>query len=175
MIILEILLALVVIIMVAALFSPTKWTIQTDIIIHKSKQEIFNYIKILRNSENYNKWVMTDPTMKKDFKGTDGTVGFVYSWDSNNKSVGKGEQEITKLLEGQRIDYEIRFKKPFEGISSASIALESVSENETKVSWSFSSSNTYMMKVMHVVMNLKKVLTKDLQTSLTHLKNNLEK
>lgn len=57
--------------------------IQRSIIINKPKQEIFNYVKSLMNQENFSKWVMTDPDMKKSFKGTDGTVGFCYAWDGN--------------------------------------------------------------------------------------------
>lgn len=52
-----------------------------------------------------------DPNMKKDFRGTDGTVGFVYAWDGNKKA-GKGEQEIKKITEGERVDVEVRFEKP---------------------------------------------------------------
>lgn len=174
-IIICIILGIVVFICIAALFSPNQWSIQAEAIINKPRQDVFDYIKILKNSEHFNKWVMTDPKMKKGFKGIDGTVGFVYSWNSENKSVGVGSQEIIRLIEGERIDYEIRFIKPFEGISSASISTESISNTQTKVIWVFSSSNTYMMKVMHVLLNLKKVLLKDLQTSLNNLKNILEK
>ncbi len=162
-------------IFIAAFFSPSQWSIQAEAVINKPKQEVFDYIKILKNSEHFNKWVMTDPKMKKEFKGIDGTVGFIYSWNSENKSVGAGSQEIIKLIEGEKVEYEIRFIKPFEGISTASISTESISDNQTKVIWVFSSSNTYMMKVMHVLLNLKKVLLKDLQTSLNNLKNILEK
>ncbi len=44
---------------------------------------------------------MTDPLMKKQFKGTDGTVGFLYAWDSQNNEVGKGEQEIERIKDGK--------------------------------------------------------------------------
>jgi hypothetical protein len=115
-----------------------------------------------------------DPGMKKDYKGTDGTVGFVYSWDSNNKNVGKGEQEIIKI-DDKRIDYEIRFKKPFEGISTAYLATEAVSPNQTKVTWEFKGIRNYPMKIMHLLLNLKKMLGKDLATGLATLKTVLEK
>lgn len=32
--------------------------------------------------------------MKREFRGEDGTVGFVAAWDSENPDAGKGEQEI---------------------------------------------------------------------------------
>jgi hypothetical protein len=36
---------------------------------------------------------------EKGIRGTDGTVGFVYGWDSKNKNAGKGEQEIMNITE----------------------------------------------------------------------------
>jgi hypothetical protein len=50
--------------------------------------------------------------MKKEFRGTDGTDGFVYAWDGN-KNAGSGEQEIKRITDGDRIDLEIRFARPF--------------------------------------------------------------
>ncbi len=47
--------------------------------------------------------------MKTEYRGTDGTVGFVSAWDSPVRDAGKGEQEITKIDDGKRIDYELRF------------------------------------------------------------------
>jgi len=38
--------------------------------------------------------------LRSCYTGNDGTVGFVLAWDSTNKSVGKGEQEITNVEEG---------------------------------------------------------------------------
>ncbi len=174
MLALEITLLIIAAILIAALFSHTNWTIEAAIEIQKPKQEVYDYLKILKNSEKYNKWVMTDPNMKKAFKGADGTVGFVYSWESENKQVGEGEQEIKNLIEGNRIDYEIRFIKPFAGTSTSSLLLESLSDKLTRVNWTFNSSNNYMMKIMHVLFNLKKVLLKDLQASLGNLKSILD-
>jgi hypothetical protein len=172
--ILIIILAILVIPFIIALFMAKDFSIEKDIIINKPQQEVFDYIKILKNSGNYNKWVMTDPNLRKSFTGTDGTVGFVYGWDSDNKQVGKGEQEIKKLT-NTRVDYEIRFEKPFKGISTAYIDTASIDTNKTKVTWVFSSDRNYLMCIMHLLLNLKKVLGNDLQTSLVNLKTLLEK
>lgn len=45
-----------------------------ETVIDKPRQEVFNYVKFIRNQDAYNKWVMTDPAMKKDSKGKYGTV-----------------------------------------------------------------------------------------------------
>src|SRR3954464_12688511 len=107
----KILLGLVIIIAIvaiAALFVGDEMTIEKEITINKPKQEVFAYIKILKNQTHYSKWVMEDPNVKLDYQGTDGTVGFVMAWDSENKNVGKGSQTIAKLDENNRMDLDIR-------------------------------------------------------------------
>ena len=64
-------------------------------VINKTKSEVFAYIK---NQNNYSVWNKKDPNSKIEYKGEDGTDGFVASWDSNMKDVGKGEQEIKKII-----------------------------------------------------------------------------
>jgi hypothetical protein len=174
-IILVVIAAIIVIILIAAASLSKDYIIERQTVINKPKVEVFNYIKFLKNADAYNKWIMMDPNLKKNYKGTDGTIGFVSYWDSENKNVGKGEQEIINIVEGERVDYEIRFIKPFEGTSFAYITTEAVAEDRTKVTWVFKGVRSYGMKIFHMLFNLKKVLGKDLQTSLDNLKNVLEK
>lgn len=174
----KILIALAIIIaipLVIALFTRKEYSVIREVTINKPKAEVFEYVKQIKNQDQYSKWNMTDPNMKKDYKGTDGTVGFVYSWDSNNENVGKGEQEIVSIKEGEKIDMELRFIKPFEGKANAALATSSAGENQTKVTWSFNSKMPYPMNIMLLVMNMEDMLGKDLEEGLTSLKSNLEK
>ncbi len=43
-----------------------------------------------------------------NIKGVDGTVGAVSAW-SGNREVGVGEEEIKKISQNERIDFELRF------------------------------------------------------------------
>lgn len=165
---------LVALILILALFAKKGYSIYREIVIHKPKQEIFNYIKLLKNQDYYNKWVMRDPAMKKDFTGTDGTVGFIYAWDGN-KQAGEGEQEIKAIKDGERIDIEIRFIRPFAGVSDSYITTTAVSAHQTNLKWSFASKMRYPMNAMLLFMNMDKLLGKDLETSLNTLKGILEK
>ena len=160
---------------ILALFAGNEFTIEKNIIIHQPLQQVFDYIRLLKNASNYNKWVMQDPNLTKDFKGTDGQIGFIYCWDSQVKQVGKGEQEITGIQEGIRVDYEIRFIRPFVGTSLAYLLTEKISDQQTSVTWVFKGTKNYLMKVLHLIFKLEKVLGKDLAESLTNLKTLLEK
>ncbi|KAA2244408.1 SRPBCC family protein [Chitinophaga agrisoli] len=166
--------ALIALLLIVALFVKKGYTIEREITINQSKQTVFNYVKLIRNQDNFNKWNMEDPNSKKTFRGTDGAAGFVYAWDSENKKVGKGEQEIKNVREGEGIDTELRFIRPFEGKADAHITTAAVSGDQTKVKWSFSSSTKYPMNIMLVLLNLEGMLAKDLESSLANLKTVLE-
>jgi uncharacterized protein YndB with AHSA1/START domain len=160
---------------VLALFAGDDFSIERSITIDHPVHGVFNYIRFLGNGEEYNKWMMADPSMKKEQRGADGSVGSVYAWDSTDKKVGQGEQEIIALSENKRIDYEIRFMRPFKGVSGSALETTPLSGDQTQVKWIFSGKKNYFMKVIHIALNLEKALGKDLAISLGSLKNRLEK
>lgn len=157
--------------LVIALFIPKDYGVENEIIIDKPKEEVFDYIKMIKNQDRYSKWVMTDPGMKKTFTGSDGTVGFIYAWNGN-KQAGEGEQEITGIAEGERITAEIRFVRPFKAVSHTYMVTEAVSEHSTKVIWGLTGKSNYPLNLMTALM--KGALAKDIGTSLGNLKNILE-
>jgi hypothetical protein len=83
--------------LIVALFLKRNIALKSASPLTKSTPTVFNYIKFVKNQEHYSKWVMTDPNMQKTLTGTDGTVGFIYGWNSEDKGVGQGEQQITAL------------------------------------------------------------------------------
>lgn len=79
---------IIALVLIAALFTRKKYNVYSEVIINAPRQKVFDYIKQLKNQDYFNKWVMVDPAMKREFKGTDGTVGFIYGWNGNKKSRG---------------------------------------------------------------------------------------
>jgi len=171
--ILFVIVGIIVLALVVALFVSKEYSVKREITINKPSQEVFDYVKFVKNQEHYNKWVMMDPDMKKDYKGTDGTVGFVYAWDSQKDDVGKGEEEIKLLEEGKKIDLEVRFVRPFEGLAVTEMTTEALSPTQTKVSWGMSGQSTYPMNLTNAIMD--RMLGADLDESLQKLKGILEK
>ncbi|HEX9150497.1 MAG TPA: SRPBCC family protein [Flavobacterium sp.] len=168
-------LAIIAIALIIALFLPKNYAVEREITINQPKDSVFNYVKYLKNQDEFSVWSKKDPAMKKTFKGTDGTVGAIAAWDSKDKNVGVGEQEIKKITEGERIDFELRFKVPFESTDNAYIITEAMSPNQTKVKWGFNGKMPYPMNLMLPIMNMEKMLGKDLQDGLNNLKIVLEK
>lgn len=175
LIILGVIVGVIVLVLVVALFGPKNYVIERQIVISKPKQQVFDFIKLLKNQDHYNKWWTMDPNAKKDFKGTDGTVGFIAAWDSQNKQAGAGEQEITKITDGERLDTEIRFIRPFSGKADIFMAVADTAEHQTLVTWNFSGEYKYPMNILLMIMNMDKLLGTDLEISLNRLKEYLEK
>ncbi|UAY50984.1 SRPBCC family protein [Ferruginibacter albus] len=168
-------LVLIVLVLIAGLFIKKDHLIEREIVINKPKQEVFDYIKMIKNQDNYSYWNMQDPNMKKEYTGTDGTVGFVSKWQSDNKNVGDGEQTITAVKEGERIDMGLHFIKPFDSKASAYMITDAVDAGSTKVKWAFACKTPYPMNILCLFMNMDKMLGDQLNTGLTNLKNVLEK
>lgn len=170
----KILLGLVMLIfslLIVALFIPKTYTVSVSEIINKPKQEVYNYVKLVKNQEKYSVWVMEDPNLKPKYVGTDGTVGFISSWES--EIVGVGEQEITKMIEGERIDVDLRFKKPMEGNQKAATILEAISANQTKITAEFYGNDPYPLNLLSFIG--KNIITDAVTKNLKNLKFILEK
>ena len=75
--VLAIVTAIVVLLLVIALFIKKEYSVTREIIIAQPKQKVFDFIKYLRNQDNFSKWATMDPDMIKEYRGTDGTSGFV--------------------------------------------------------------------------------------------------
>ena len=164
---------IIALLLIIALFMKREHYVKREIIINAPRQKVFDYIKLLKNQDQFNKWATADKkNRKEEFKGTDGTVGFIYSW-SGDKSAGQGEKEIKNIIEGKRIETEIRFVKPMAATASIIMETESVSDNQTKVYWSNAGTLKYPINIMIPMME--KHVAKDMDSSLSTLKNILEK
>ena len=130
---LVILILFISIVLIAAYFMPKEYTVEREITINKPADSVFKYIRSLKNQNEFSVWAKRDPKITISYKGTDGVVGAVSSWESNVKEVGVGEQEITKITENRRLDFALRFKKPMEDTAIGFMYTEPVSQNQTKV------------------------------------------
>lgn len=168
------LLSIVILALVVALFLPKRYHVEREVTIKKPIDSVFNYVKYLKNQNNFSVWARLNPAMKKTFSGTDGTVGAISGWDSTNKNVGKGEQEIKIIIPNERIEYELRFKTPMESTAKSNITTVEITPTQTEVKWSFDGSSPYPMNLMLAFMNIDQMLGEQLETGLQNLKIILE-
>lgn len=164
--------SIIALFLIIAAFVKKDFSVEKAVVINKPVQEVFSYIKLLKNQEQYSVWVLRDPNVKMRYSGVDGTVGAISAWESNDKHVGVGEQEIKKITEGESVEMEIRFKKPFEDTNFARTTVKAV-DGGTRVSNCFYGTNGYPKNIMNLMME--KIIGKDMQQNMDNLKKVLEK
>ena len=170
---LYILAGIVMLVLILAMIAPKTYNVSRSVEIAKPKSEVFAYLRSLKKQNEWSPWSKRDPEMQQKFTGTDGEVGSMNYWNGN-KEVGEGEQEITKIVDGERIESELRFLKPWKSTSDAYITTEEVDANTTKVTWGFSGKNKFPMSIMMLFMNMDKMIGKDFEEGLASLKERLE-
>ena len=172
--ILVVLILLVSIVLIAAFFMPKDYAVEREITINKPVDSVFNYVRSLKNQNEFSVWANIDPKMKSTYTGTDGQVGSISAWESKVKDVGVGEQEITQITEGKRIEFALRFKEPMNDTAVGFMSTEAVSVNQTKVKWGINGVFPYPMNIMMPMMKMDQMIGNDLQKGLENLKAKME-
>lgn len=153
---------------------PQDFRVEREIVINKPRDFVFGQLKMLKNHGQWSPWEKKDPNMRKEYRGKDGTIGFVVAW-AGNKEVGVGEQEITFIDEGEKIETELRFKEPMEDTSRAYLITETVGENQTKVIWGMTGKTPFPGNIICALMKMQEKLGADFEEGLNSLKAVLEK
>ena len=142
--------AIIAILLIIPLFTKNEYAVMRETVIARPKAAVFDYIVLLKNQDNFSVWAQMD-------------------------NVGAGEQEIKKILPGERIDYELRFLKPMKAINQAYLKIESMPGEQTKVMWGFNAKTPYPFNIMLLFFDVEKMIGKDFETGLANLKKILEK
>ena len=174
MTILYILAGIILLILILGIIAPKNYDVYREITIDKPNKEVFNYLKSLNNQAHWSPWEEKDPNMHKEFRGTDGEVGSVSAW-KGNKDVGEGEQEITKIIDGERIEGQLRFFKPWKSEADCYFNTTSKGKDSTVVRWGFSGKNKFPFSIFMLFMNMDKAVGGDFEKGLAKLKTILEK
>lgn len=161
------LLGLIAIVLIAALFVPKTFHAEGSTVVNKPNTEVFNYVKHIKNQENFGVWFKMDPNIQATSEGTDGTVGYKYSWTSDE--VGNGAQVITAIEDNRRILIDLYLMDSTEPAKSY-FTTEALSENQTQVRWVVDGTMPYPWNIMSLFYDM----NKDFEQGVQNLKNVLE-
>lgn len=155
------------------LIAPKTYHVFRTIEINSPKAKVFPYLKFLDKQSEWSPWAKKDPNMERKLTGTDGEVGAISYWNGN-KEVGEGEQEITKIIEGERVEGQLRFFKPWKSESDCYMNVATTTRGKSKVTWGFSGQNKFPFSIMMLFMSMDKMVGKDFEEGLQSLKSQLE-
>ena len=158
---------IVAIAVVLCLIGPKDYQVERSTIINASPDVIFPHVSHLEKRDAWYPWSKIDPNMARETTGTDGTVGAISRWESDDKDVGKGEEEILAIKVNERVDTKLRFDG--QGESDAYITL-AAADGGTKVAWGFSGKNPFFARMFMLFMDLEGIVGGQFEQGLTDLK-----
>lgn len=117
--------------LILAYFLPRHYTVTVSTEIRRPQAIVFDFVRMFRNQVKYSEWYKPDPELRPVISGEDGALGAVMRWDSRNKDLGSGEQEITRVDPGY-INIELRFIKPIAGVCQLENRFDVLSATRTR-------------------------------------------
>src|ERR1700730_9263790 len=170
--IVAVVLAIVVaVVLILALTKPDVFRVQRAAATQAPPERIFSLINDFHQWGNWSPWEHRDPAMKRTFSGNESGKGAVYAWDGN-KNVGAGRMEILDAVL-PKIVIKLDFINPFEGHNTAEFTMLPRG-GATDVTWTMYGATPLLGKVMHVFINMDRMIGKDFEAGLANLKKAVE-
>ena len=160
-------------VLVLAATKPDTFSVQRAMSIKAPPERLFALINDLHGWGAWSPYEKKDPAMKRTYSGVANGKGAVYEWDGN-KNVGKGRMEITDTSPPSKITIKLDFISPFEGHNIAEFTMDAKGD-ATNVVWSMVGPTSYFAKILHVFMNMDKMVGDDFEIGLANLKSLAEK
>ena len=155
--------------LVLCFFAKKSYHIERSIEIEASREIVYEQVRLFKNFTNWSPWHFMDNDMKTSIEGSDGEVGTVYKWSSNNKNVGKGSQKLVSVKPG-RLDYDIDM-----GLEpSKSYFLLEGDSAKSKITWAMDMYLPFLMKAGGLFTDLNGFVGKDFENGLANLKKYCE-
>jgi uncharacterized protein YndB with AHSA1/START domain len=151
---------------------PDTFRVQRSARINAPPDKIFRLIADYRNWPEWSPYEGRDPEMKRTFSGAPSGKGAKYAWEGN-KNVGTGEMEIIDTTPN-KVLIKLDFMKPFEAHNIAEFTLEPRGD-ATNVTWAMHGPVPLIGKVMHMVMDVDKMIGNDFAAGLEKMKAAAEK
>jgi uncharacterized protein YndB with AHSA1/START domain len=158
--------------LILAAQKPDIFRVQRAATLRAPPERIFSLISDFHQWGTWSPWEHRDPKMKRTFSGTERGKGAAYAWDGN-KNVGSGRMEILDATVPSKIVIKLDFIKPFEGHNTAEFTMLPRS-GATEVIWTMYGATPFIGKVMHVFINMDRMIGKDFEAGLANLKTAVE-
>jgi hypothetical protein len=129
---------------------PEKWHVEKSISVNASPSKIYNLTTDFKNWSKWSPWYNLDPNAKWVFSDSTIGVGAWFSWESEQRNVGKGRLEMISAIENQSNQYQQEIDGM--GASIGGFILTPEGDNTTKVTWTLDGENKGMAKWFGLLM-----------------------
>ena len=163
----------VAVVLVLASRKPDTFSVHRSATIKAPPEKIYPLIADFRNWGPWSPWEKKDPAMKRSFSGAESGKGATYAWEGN-KDVGKGSMTLVDADPPKRVALNLDFEKPFEAHNRVTFALTPKGDT-TEVVWSMDGPTPFIGKIMHVFIDMDRMVGSDFEAGLANLKAAAEK
>ncbi len=136
--------------------------VQRSEVIHAPKAKILDQINDFHNWPKWSPWLITDPKATVDVRED----GKYYRW--TGPRVGEGEMTVERETDTE-IDFDLKFFKPWKSKAKTYMKLESIDDQNTKLSWSMDTKMPFFLFFMKNMM--KGLIGMDYERGLKMLKD----
>ena len=163
----------IAILLILAATKPDTFTVRRATTVKAPPEAIFPLINDFHQWGTWSPYETKDPAMKRTYSGNASGKGAVYAWQGN-KNVGSGRMEILDSSVPSKIVIKLDFFAPLEGHNTAEFTMLPQGD-VTNVTWLMHGPVPFMAKIMHVLMNIDRMVGKDFEIGLANLKRLTEK
>jgi uncharacterized protein YndB with AHSA1/START domain len=160
-------------VLVFAATKPDTFRVQRAASIKAPPEKVFALINDFNRWDAWSPWEKKDPAMKRTLGAARSGRGAVYAWEGN-KDVGQGRMEITESVPPSRVRINLDFVKPFEAHNVVEFTLEPKGD-ATNVAWAMQGDTPYFAKIIHVFIDMDRMVGRDFEAGLANLKAAAEK
>jgi uncharacterized protein YndB with AHSA1/START domain len=153
-------------ILALAVTKPDTFRVARSATIKAPPERIFALISNMRQFNMWNPYERKDPG-KGIYRGPSEGKGAAYAWDS--KTLGQGSMEIVDLTAPSQVKLRLDFVKPFEAHNTADFTIEPKGD-ATQVTWAMQGPTPFLGKIMHVFINVDRMVGQDFENGLGNLK-----
>jgi carbon monoxide dehydrogenase subunit G len=152
---------------------PDTFRVQRATSIKAPPEKIFPLLNDLHNFASWSPYEKKDPAMKRTHSGAPSGKGAVYEWDGD-KNVGSGRLAIAESSPPSKVTLDLDMLRPLAAHNIVEFTLESKGES-TNVTWAMKGQVPYVAKIVHVFLNVDKMVGQDFEAGLANLKAIAEK
>jgi hypothetical protein len=152
---------------------PDVFVVQRAASIKAPPEKIFPFINDFHQWGIWSPFEKMDPDMKRTYGPITAGQGATYGWDGN-KNIGSGSMEIVDAPAPRKVTIKLDFTRPFEAHNIAEFTLQPAGD-ATNVTWSMRGPVPFFGKIIHVFMDMDKMVGSQFAEGLGKLKAAAEK
>jgi len=158
----------VAVVLVYATTRPDVFRIARSTTIQAPPEKVFPLINDYRQWPTWSPYENKDPQMKRTYGAITSGKGATYAWEGDS-NVGAGNMIIAGSSPPSQVLIKLTMLKPIEAHNDVTFTLEP-QDGATSVTWEMQGFVPYLAKVMHIFIDVDKMVGNDFEAGLTKLK-----